>query len=194
MGRSNGTSLGRNLSFASHLPRQLGRHTPPRPALEALLSAPLDPRRAMDRTHPPSNKTPFPLRLSPPAAFVSLGAAPALPRPQQGERWRGWGGARGLEEAAKRKAREAKWEERNENGRSPNQDTGNATRPKREVPRRGPFTAKQTGNPCSGLFPCPGQARPHSPTPPAALRENRHVPRGPKGGCFLSPTQLFGAL
>ena len=57
-----------------------------------------------------------------------------------------------------------------------------------------PSLLKQTGNPCSGLFPCPGQARPHSPTPPAALRENRHVPRGPKGGCFLSPTQLSGAL
>ena len=93
MGRSNGTSLGRNLSFATHLPRQLGRHTPPRPALEALLSAPLDPRRAMDRTHPSSNKTPFPLRLSPPAAFVSLGAAPALPRPSR-EKGGGGVGAR----------------------------------------------------------------------------------------------------
>lgn len=193
MGRSNGTSLGRNLSFATHLPRQLGRHTPPRPALEALLSAPLDPRRAMDRTHPPSNKTPFPLRLSPPAAFVSLGAAPALPWPQQGERWRG-GGREGWKRQQNEKLGRRIGKKEMKMGEARIRIQALPPTPSAKSRAAVPSLLKQTGNPCSGLFPCPGQARPHSPTPPAALRENRHVPRGPKGGCFLSPTQLSGAL
>lgn len=66
--------------------------------------------------------------------------------------------------------------------------TGAATRPKRGVPRGGPFIAKQTRNLCSRLSPRPGQARPsrgsgRNPPRPQGPQKRLCPPSDPALGC-----------
>lgn len=170
---------GRNLSLPTHLPPGLGHPLQPG-ALESLPQAPLDPRRALDPTPPP--QTPLPLRPSPPAAFVSWERSPPFQGPA--------GRKGGLEETAKRKAREANREERE-------MKMGDSRPGIRALPRarnagsraavRSQLNKRRTSVPASS----PARVKL---APREALGEKRHVPRGPRRGCVLPRTVLSGAL